>query len=196
MQTATLIADLQQQVQSLLDTLETELQPLPDAVLQHKPAPDKWSALECLEHLNRYARYYHPALAAALQHAAPAPDAEVRFTWLGRKSCELVRPENQKLQKTLARMNPARSHLTRSVLTEFRQHQEQLLALLAQAADKDLNCKAVPVEFFQLLKLRTGEAFLFIVAHAQRHMQQAQRAAAQVPAKGAVIHADPEVQRS
>ena len=186
MQTATLIPDLQQQVRALLATLETELQLLPDEALQYRPGSDKWSVLECLEHLNRYARYYHPALAEALQQAAPAADAAVRFTWLGRKSCELVRPENQKPQKTLARMNPARSHLSRSVLAELRQHQEQLLMLLTQAVGKDLNRKVIPVEFFRLLKMCTGETLLFVVAHARRHVQQAQRAAAQAPAVAAL----------
>lgn len=186
MQTATFIPELQQQVRALLATLETELQPLPDEALQYKPAAGKWSALECLKHLNRYARYYHPTLAAALQQTEPATDAQVRFTWLGRKPCKLVRPENQKPQKTLVRMNPARSHLSRSVLAEFRQHQEQLLTLLTQAAGKDLNRKAIPVEFFRLLKMCTGETLLFVVAHARRHVQQAQCAAAQAPAVAAL----------
>ena len=88
------IPELQQQVWALLATLETELQPLPDKALQYKPAAGEWSVLECLEHLNCYARYYHPTLAAALQQTELAADAQVRFTWLGRKSYELVRPEN------------------------------------------------------------------------------------------------------
>ena len=83
-------------------------------------------------------------------------------------------------------MNPARSHLSRAVLTEFQQHHEQLLALLTQAIGKDLNHKAIPVEFLHLLKMRTGETMLFIVAHARRHTQQAQRAAAQAPAVAAL----------
>jgi hypothetical protein len=67
------------------------------------------------------------------------------------------------------------------VLAEFRQHQEQLLQLLARAAHADLNRKAVPVEFFKLLKMRTGEAFEFVLVHEQRHMQQALRVKAGLP---------------
>jgi hypothetical protein len=131
-----------------------------------------------LEHLNRYARYYLPALRKVLAQERPnaSTDAEVGFSWLGRKSYETVRPENHKLQKTLRHMNPAQSTLDRSVLTEFRQHQETLLRLLSRAAHANLNRKAVPIEFFHLLKLRLGETFQFVIAHQERHLQQAQRA--------------------
>lgn len=69
----------------------------------------------------------------------------------------------------------------RDFLTEFVHHQHHLLAILDQAAGKDLDRKAVPVEFFRLLRLRNGEALLFVAAHAQRPLQQAQRAAAHTP---------------
>jgi hypothetical protein len=178
MHTATLLQQLQQQVQDILATVEREFQPLPDHKLQYKPAPDRWSVLECLEHLNRYARYYHPALATALTQVAPNTNQELRFTWIGRKSYEMMRPENLTSHKTLARMNPGQSRLGREVLAEFRQHQQEMLALLVQAAGKSLNHKAVPIEFFRLLRLRVGEALLFVVAHTQRHVQQAQRVVA------------------
>jgi hypothetical protein len=178
MHTATLLQQLQQQVQEVLATLEHEFNLLPDHALCYKPAPDQWSVLECLEHLNRYARYYHPVLAAALGQAPPSTSQELRFTWMGRKSYEMMRPENSKAHKTLARMNPAQSSLGREVLAEFQQHQQEMLALLARATGKDLNHKVVPVEFFRLLRLRAGEALLFIVAHTRRHIQQAQRVVA------------------
>jgi hypothetical protein len=69
------------------------------------------------------------------------------------------------------------------VLAEFQQHQETLLRLLSRAAHTNLNRKAIPSEFFHLLKLRLGEAFLFVIAHQERHMQQAQRAHQQYQAQ-------------
>lgn len=172
------LQQLRTQTQELLTTLSTGFEPRTAPALQFKPTPTSWSVLECLEHLNRYSRFYNPALRKALAtKSAARPDAEVGFSWLGRKSYELVRPENRKLQKTLKHMNPSQSTLNpAAVLAEFRQHQEALLELLAQAENADLNRKGVPVEFFRLLKLRLGEALLFVVAHQQRHVQQAQRA--------------------
>lgn len=178
MKSQAFLQQLQEQVQAQLSILNTDFEPLDIRALQFKPAPASWSILECLEHLNRYARYYLPALRKALAQEQPTanPEAQVGFSWLGRKSYEAVRPENRKLQKTLRHMNPAQSTLDRSVLPEFRQHQETLLRLLSRAAHTNLNRKAIPIEFFHLLKLRLGEAFLFVIAHQERHLQQAQRA--------------------
>ncbi|MBG8554427.1 DinB family protein [Hymenobacter guriensis] len=184
MKTQPFLQQLHNQVHELLAVLSTELEPRNGQALQFKPSATSWSVLECLEHLNRYSRFYNPALRKALAAGRKAgTDAEVGFSWLGRKSYETVRPENRKLQKTLKHMNPSQSALSWDVLVEFRQHQETLLELLRQAETTDLNRKAVPVEFFRVLKLRIGEALLFVVAHQQRHMQQAQRVLQQYTAQ-------------
>ncbi|TGE05506.1 DinB family protein [Hymenobacter fodinae] len=174
------LSDIQQRIASIEASLQQKLLLLPEAALNHKFTSESWSVLECLEHLNRYGRYYLPALQQALVHprGAARPEEEVGLSWFGRKSYELVRPENRKAQKTLRRMNPARSHLTPAVLEEFQSQLANLQALLPLMAQANLNQKAVPVEFFRLLKLRVGEALLFVVAHMQRHVQQAERAAA------------------
>ncbi|TYZ08873.1 DinB family protein [Hymenobacter lutimineralis] len=185
MTSSELLQQLCTQVSDLLQVLSTEIEPRAAAALQFKATPASWSVLECLEHLNRYSRFYNPALRKALAvKPSSATHAEVGFSWLGRKSYEMVRPENRKLQKTLKHMNPSQSALNpKAVLTEFRQHQETLLELLRQAENADLNRKGVPVEFFRLLKLRVGEALLFVVAHQERHVQQAQRALQQYVAQ-------------
>ncbi|SFQ28559.1 DinB family protein [Hymenobacter arizonensis] len=169
------LAQLDQNLRQLLSTVQTELAPLELAQLNHKPAPTAWSILECLEHLNRYSRYYNPRFAQALAHARPSAEAEVRYSWVGRKFIEMIAPTNPKKAKAFGYMNPSGSQLDRETLTEFCAHQQQLLALLAQARHTDLNRKAVPVEFLKLLKLRLGETFELQVLHEQRHVQQALR---------------------
>ncbi|RSK42655.1 DinB family protein [Hymenobacter perfusus] len=173
------LRQLQVQTQEVLRLVKQEYLPCSPAALNQQPAPGSWSALECLEHLNRYSRYYLPELAAAVRHPARLPHVAVGFSWLGRKSCELVNPDNQRRHTTLARMNPASSQLCKdTVLSEFIGQTEQLLRLLDAAYATDLNRKTVSVEFFRLLRLRTGEALLFLVAHVRRHVAQGQRALA------------------
>ncbi|HEX8657552.1 MAG TPA: DinB family protein [Hymenobacter sp.] len=180
MTTTAFLAALSQATRQLLATVHTEVLPLELAELNQQPAPAAWSILECLEHLNRYSRYYNPRLAQALTQPAPAAaaTAEVGYSWLGRKFIGMMAPGNSKKAKTLQRMNPRGSRLGRKVLAEFTQQQEQLLELLARAQQADLNRKAVPVEFLKLLKMRLGESFEFVVLHEQRHVQQALRAKA------------------
>ena len=184
---ASFLAALHTAVAGLRATAETQFAPLSLDLLNQRLTPTSWSMLECLEHLNRYSRYYQPALARALArpHTAPAPPAEVAYSWLGRKSVLMMRPGNTRQQTTLRRMNPPGGRLGREVLAEFDQHQAHLLEMLTQAQTADLNRKAVPVEFCRLLKLRLGEALEFVVVHEERHVQQARRVQAGLRAESA-----------
>ncbi|UOQ68648.1 DinB family protein [Hymenobacter volaticus] len=175
MTTNAFLAQLTETTRQLISTVQTELEPLELSQLNQQPAPNAWSVLECLEHLNRYSRYYNPRLAQALTHASTATQTEVGYSWLGRKFVAMMAPSNNKKAKTLKRMNPIGSCLGREVLLEFQQHQQHVLELLAQAQHANLNHKVVPVEFFPLLKMRLGEALEFVLVHEQRHMQQALR---------------------
>ena len=181
---APFLAALQTAVADLRATVQARLVPLSPARLNQRPAPGSWSALECIEHLNRYSRYYNTALTKVLP-TLPAPAScahlPVQYTWLGRKSITLVQPSNASKQTTLQRMNPLGSRLSHETLAEFDQHQAELLRLLAQAHAADLNRKAVPIEFIRLLRLRVGEALEFVVRHQERHVQQALRTQAALP---------------
>ncbi|RNI23500.1 DinB family protein [Rufibacter latericius] len=176
MNTATFLSQLQQQAQAQEILVRSEFLAQDPAMLNVKPHATGWSILECLEHLNRYSRFYLPhverALAATATPLAPQP---VRYSWMGKKSIDLVNPANAKKHKTLKHMNPHNSQLTAAVLEEFLQHQSKLMQFLENAAKADLNQKAIPVEFFRLLKMRLGEALEFLLLHQQRHLQQALR---------------------
>ncbi len=153
----------------------TEFAPLAATQLNQRLAPTSWSVLECLAHLNCYSCYYNAALAKACQRPDAGPASVVSYSWLGRYSIALVQPTNHKKQTTLSRMNPLGSRLGPEVVAEFDQHQARLAELLALAGTANLNRRAVPVEFFRLLKLRLGETLEFIIVHQQRHLQQARR---------------------
>lgn len=177
-----ILEQLSQTVQSLQQTVSSQFAQLDQDSLNYKPAPGSWSILECLEHLNRYSRYYNQALAKAI---AASPERahlpEISYSWIGKKSLDMIRPQNMKKHKTLKHMNPNNSKLDREVIAEFMKHQHELLALLASAESVNLNKKAVPVELFRLLEMRIGEALEFVVVHEQRHIQQALRVKQQLP---------------
>jgi hypothetical protein len=183
MTTNQLLSTLQSNIHALVETVQTEFMTLPDTALNTKEDADRWSVLECLEHLNRYSRYYNLALAKAITQAktqSAAGDVRPRSTWLGRKFVAMVHPSNAKKQKTFKSMNPAQSALDRSVMAEWLRHQEQRLQLLHDARSINLNQSHVPVEFFKWLRLNVGDTFQLLVAHEQRHMLQALRVKAKV----------------
>jgi hypothetical protein len=154
----------------------TAFVPLDLSLLNFKPAPDSWSILECLEHLNRYSRYYNPVLAKAIAKNSDGNYLRtISYSWLGKKSLDMVRPDNGKKNKTVKHMNPNNSQLGREAMEEFLDHQTELLQLLDKAKGANLSKKAIPVEFFKLLKLRIGETLEFVVLHQERHVHQALR---------------------
>ncbi|MEJ8803695.1 DinB family protein [Pontibacter sp. H249] len=176
MKTMNTLEQIAQSNRRLTETVATEFSKLDMAALNHKPSPESWSILECLEHLNRYSRYYNPALAKAIAQNGDGTFLEsINHSWLGKKSLEMVRPQNMKKHKTVKHMNPNNSQLGRATLDEFLKHQQELQQLLQNAKGTNLNKKAVPVEFFKLLKLRIGETLEFVVTHQERHVQQALR---------------------
>ena len=174
MRTTSFLHDLTTRVNALVATISTDLAPLDAPQLNYKPTPTQWSMLECLEHLNRYGRYYLPRLTRALARPS-APAAAFDHSWLGRRAIAAVEPANRKPQQTLARMNPNQSQLDASTVQEFLAQQQTLLGLLRQAPAADLKRKSIAVEFFRLLRLSSGDTLAFLVAHQERHVQQAGR---------------------
>ncbi|WP_083470289.1 DinB family protein [Rufibacter tibetensis] len=181
MNTATFLSQLQQQAQAQKSLVQSEFLTLDQLELNFKLHATGWSILECLEHLNRYSRFYLPHVEQAISSApASLTPQPVCYSWVGKKSLDVANPNGVKKHKTLKHMNPHNSQLTSEVLEEFLQHQNTLLQLLEAAAKVDVNKKAIPIEFFRLLKMRIGEALEFLVMHQQRHLQQALRVKNQI----------------
>jgi hypothetical protein len=172
MKSIELLTGLNTIVAEMITSTEARFLSLPDHVLNKKANPATWSILECIEHLNRYLRYYNPAIAKRLVTVDGVVDVEVKSTWIGRKSIAAMHPSNRKSQKTLKHMNPANSSLDASVITEFLAHQNDLLLLIGKARRADMNKIRIPIEFFRLAALTLAEALQFVVVHQQRHFIQ------------------------
>ncbi len=155
-----------------LHFVENELVKLTDAQLNFKPNADKWSILQCVEHLNRYSEYYLKIIDTKLSNANPKGTEEVKHSWFGKMSIKSIHPDNRKKSKTLGRLNPAESEVNRQVLQDFIAHQKKLLILLHKAEKHSINSIKIPADVFKLLKLRLGECFEFVIVHQQRHILQ------------------------
>jgi hypothetical protein len=184
--TSPLLDYLYQTVEESLQLVVQEWQNLPIGCLAQSPGPQQWSAAQCLEHLNLYSRYYHPALGQALaktQAAGHQASPVVKSTWLGNMSVKsMLTGQNGRVvtkMQALKGWRPGDAPEPWAVVAEFIDHQERLLQLLEQARATDLNRAKVGISVAQFLKLRAGDALLFVVAHQCRHLLQAQRAVQQ-----------------
>lgn len=179
MKLSTLLSILSDNVRQIVATVENEFASLDDATLNFKHSPECWSILECVEHLNKYNRFYNREFEKAIANSRHRGAMnEARSTWLGRKFIRMMHPDTGKKSKTLKHMDPVNGDLDETVVDEFLEHQRKLLQILMEAHDLDLNKTKIPVEFFRLLKMNLGDALQFVIVHQQRHVIQARQASA------------------
>lgn len=151
------------------------LKKLDDSQLNYKPSPEKWSILECLEHLNRYSDFYLPEIKKALHNPADGRDY-FKSGILGNMLVNMVIPKpGAKKMKTFTSMNPNGSMLGRYVLEKNLENQEFLLEFIERASKSNLNRSGISVTFSQLIKLKLGDTLRFMAYHNQRHTEQALR---------------------
>jgi len=171
----TLITKLIKDVENIISIVDKQFKTLTTTQLNQKEHIDKWSILECLEHLNRYHAYYNDAIKQGLTLAkSTTVNKSYKNGWFGKMSIDMMSPTNAKKQKAIAKFNPVGSALTKETITKFLAYQQELLTLLEQAKRKNINQRKVPVEFFKLMKMKIGDALDFVITHEQRHILQAQ----------------------
>lgn len=181
--TTELINNLQSQTEDFLQKAISDWQIISPTKLLQQPAANKWSAAQCLGHLNSYGRYYLPEIKKAIEkekqnlHAAKE---EFASGFLGNYFTKMMdpKPKGKKMKKMSAPKNhkPAANLDTHKVVSEFIEQQEHLLTLLEKARKIDLEKARVPISIAKFIKLRLGDTFRFLIMHTYRHVLQAQRA--------------------
>jgi len=174
--------------QQLLDSLEAAVERhLQQAVyhFQNQPAErllapsatGGWSIAQCLEHLNRYGDFYLPAITRALdKHMGRADHPTFTGTWFGSYFTRMMQPETGRRKiKAMKAYTPPPLLDAYAVVAEFIHQQETLLRLLTRARKADLTATRVPLSIAPLFRLRLGDVFGFVIAHDERHVQQALR---------------------
>lgn len=175
-----LIHDLKNRT-SLVTEQANALLSHPDEVLLQRAAPNKWNALECIEHLNLYGDYYLPEIERRILAAPRAPQADnFKSSWLGNKFAVSMLPaeKGKKLNSmnTFKDKNPHGRSLTLNSLHRFLKQQEHLMKLLDMALEIDLTKTKTSITISKLIKLRLGDTIRVVIYHNERHLIQAQKA--------------------
>ena len=169
-----LIADLIQRTKDNLNQV-IAFQELKLVALNKKVNPKSWSALECIEHLNRYGDFYLPEIEQRMRKAKKSnPKTSFKSGLLGNYFAKAMLPkEKLNKMKTFKSMNPLDSHLDKTVLTKFIDQQRKMLELLQFAKEIDLTKTKTSISISKLIKLRLGDSFRVVIYHNQRHLLQA-----------------------
>jgi hypothetical protein len=142
-----------------------------------RPAPNAWSAAECLAHLNITTGAYLPVFDKALATpAATASDQEIfRKGLIGWVLAWSIEPPYRLKTKTAARFVPGPVHFVETVATEFVSGQRQLKRRLAAFEGRDLNRLKIRSPFNEKIAYNVYAAFVILLAHERRHLWQAEQ---------------------
>ncbi len=177
--TATLLQNLTQDTQQILQTTQSIILPLSEHQRTWKPSPKKWGVAECLEHLNIYGRYYLPQIQSAIQkNSHTSPNENYAGGWLGNYFVNSMLPKEQTVvnkMNTPKDYNPVNLPMEHTnYLQDFLEQQQQILNLLEKAQQVNLKKIKIPISLSKWIKIRLGDTFRFVIAHNQRHLLQAQ----------------------
>jgi hypothetical protein len=182
-------ADVTSQLQEIIDDyrsasarLQRLVESAPPAAWEARPAPQRWSALECLDHLNRTGEQFLPLVRQALS-AAPRlePGAQPRYRrgLMGWVLWAIMPPPVRFVRsKTTAPFEPARGLQLPALVRTFEALQREQMACV-EAADGLAIDKVFITSPFNARARYTLFACLGILPrHQHRHLWQAEQAMA------------------
>lgn len=171
-----LIEDLIRRTNRIIEEV-TLFKELPISDLNYRQAQNKWSIIECIEHLNLYGKFYLPEISDRIKKAKHGAATTFKSGWLGDYFAKSMLPaKSGKLAKmnTFKEMNPIGKHLDISVLTTFLEQQQQLVNLLNEAREVSLSKTRTSISISKWITLRLGDTLRVVIYHNQRHVLQAQ----------------------
>lgn len=146
--------------------------------LNWKPAPERWSVAQCLDHLIVADAAYFPILQRIVDGDYKAP-WRVRWSPLnglwGWALLAQTKEEGKNKMKALPKFAPTSSDFDGAIVDRFHAHLNTLLDYFARCEDVDLDRTIIvsPALSFVTYSLRV--TFTLLVQHAHRHINQAIR---------------------
>jgi DinB family protein len=174
------------QIDSLLDQLRANLRQAEQIFgshttgqLQHHPAQGRWSAAECLAHLNLSNRAYLPLLDSAIEQLCEKKllrSGPFRLSW---NACLLkywLEPPSRLRLPTGAGFQPLEVKDIAVTLGEFQAIGKVLEEKLNSARGFALDRVKIISPFAANMNYNAYSAFVLITAHNRRHLWQAEQA--------------------
>ena len=171
-----LLAELIEQTRININKVEN-LRDLSNTELNHKENIEKWSILECIEHLNLYGDFYNPEIRKRIETSHSKANLIFKSGVIGNYFVNMMLPKKKlNKMKTFKDKNPAGSSLDSIVIDKFISQQKEFLELIESSKNINLTKTKTAVSISKVIKIRLGDTFRFIVAHNQRHLIQAENA--------------------
>lgn len=175
-----LVADLKKITEDNIAIVTKKFKHLSDEQKTWRPSPDSWNVLEVFSHLNIYSAFYNSAFIEKIQKTK-FKEAKETFVSspLGRsawKSMKLGRANNVKRKfKAPKNYNPSNSPglVSDDAIEKFTDNQRVMVEILDMAKTVNLRKVKIPISISKIVRLRLGDALMFVIYHNERHIQQA-----------------------
>lgn len=152
---------------------------LSEAQLNWKPAPEKWSIAQCLDHLtvtsNKFDAYFTAALARGRKKWPLGAGLVYRPSLMGGWLIKQVNPETGRNLPAPKVFRPSESSNIHGAMQSFLEQQERFIKFVRQTDGVDYNKTRLRSPVTPLMRYSLADAFVITVVHGQRHLAQARR---------------------
>ena len=179
MKSKDLLEEIKASTLTSIELVKKKLVYLNKEQLSWRPNDISWSIEEVIAHLNEYAKFYHTAFNEKIDKTKfRTPVEEFISSPLGRsawKSMKLGNANNVKRKfKAMRSYNP---QLDPSLIKEngieiIQNELTELLSIIEKAETVSLRRVKIPISISKIIRVRLGDALMFVVYHNERHFQQ------------------------
>ena len=181
MRSSELLDALKKDSLSINDIFQSQFLSLSVDQLNWKPDIHSWSISECLEHIVLSGQFYINEITNSFLSYKPENEPlNINFKpgLIGNYSAKSMKPGNsgeiKNKMKTFKRMEPDKSGIdTKKLFIDFGKYQDDLMLLIEKARYYNLNTIKINSSIGRIIRFKLGDAFRFVIAHNQRHIQQA-----------------------
>jgi hypothetical protein len=162
----------------LRDRALASLGRLTEEQLNWRTAPGSWSPGECVLHVNVSNRLFLDAIEKRMQTARERGllrEGPFRYGWLDRWFVRELEPAARRRTKAPRIFRPEPRRAGASDVAELGRLLERAIAAMRAAKGIDLARVRVRSPVSPLIRWQLGTAFHIVVAHTDRHLQQAER---------------------
>jgi hypothetical protein len=149
---------------------------LSEQQLNYRKQQDQWSIAQCIEHIILMNESYFSIVTAIRENKYKAGwNTRIGLLpiYFGKRTLNTVHPDNKKKFKTITSWQPLNTKPIDEIGMKFIAHQQRLKHIIISSQDLVQTKATIHSPVNKIMVYTLSDAFKIMVAHEQRHLQQA-----------------------